>query len=186
MALSTIKPIDLANDPIRRFAGVGVREQQALLRGVETALSRAARMSAEPRRPMARPRFVIVNVIAVALVGAAWQAGWLTGLAGLGAAEWAMLAFLGLYFGVGLAGAVGGNWRLVGHIADGLPMWALGFTGLGLVMAVAGLTSMTPETLLAVFRHLALAIVPNVFGVLLMIWLREISYWSGPDEDRNR
>lgn len=178
MALSTVRTHIASGDG--RAAPLNVREQQQLLQDAAPSL-----LPHPPASPpsLARPRFVIVNAIAIALTAAAWQAGWLEGLAALTGAEWAMLAFLGVYFSVGLAAAFRRDWSLVGHIANGLPMWALGFTGLGLVMAVAGLKAMTPETLLTVFRHLALAIVPNVFGVLLMVWLREIAFWSGDREE---
>jgi hypothetical protein len=171
MALSISKPTPV----------LGVRAQQQLLQEAAPTLLQPPRA-----RSLARPRFVIVNAIALTLAAAAWQAGWLDGLAALSNAEWAMLAFLMIYFGVGLAAAFRRDWKLVGHIANGLPMWALGFTGLGLVMAVSGLKAMTPETLLTVFRHLALAIVPNVFGVLLMVWLREIAFWSGDREETDQ
>lgn len=161
--------------------GLDVRAQQQLLQEAAPSLVQPQRVSS-----VARPRFVIVNAMAVALSAAAWYAGWLDGLAALTNAEWAMLAFLVAYFAVGLTAAFRRDWRLVGHIANGLPMWALGFTGLGLVMAVADLKAMTPETLLTVFRHLALAIVPNVFGVLLMVWLREIAFWSGDREETDQ
>jgi len=179
MALSTARTGIAAGDG--RAASLNIREQQQLLQDAAPALL-LPQATASPLS-LARPRFVVVNAIAIALTAAAWQAGWLDGLTALTNAEWAMLAFLVAYFAVGLAAAFRRDWRLVAHIANGLPMWALGFTGLGLVMAVADLKAMTPETLLTVFRHLALAIVPNVCGVLLMVWLREIAFWSGDREE---
>lgn len=171
----------MASSVGKTFPALGVREQQL-------RLQEAAATLAQPRHAAApmRPRFVIVNAVALALCAAAWQAGWLDGLTALTGAEWTMLGFLLAYFSIGLVAAFRCDWKLVGHIANGLPMWALGFTGLGLVMAVAGLTAMTPEMLLSVFRHLALAIVPNVFGVLLMVWLREIAFWSGDREQTDQ
>lgn len=129
-----------------------------------------------------RPRFVIVNVTVVALGVAAWLSGWFDGFVGLHRAEWAMLAFLAAYFAVGLRAAWHCDWTLARHIANGLPMWALGFTGLGLVMAVSGLTALTPDALATVFKNLVLAIVPNFVGVLLLVWLREIAHWCGGEE----
>ncbi len=186
MALSAARPNPTTAAPDAPRGPLNVREQQQLLHDAVADLVPAAPLASPSSPSLARPRFVIVNAVAITLAGAAWHAGWLDGLSALTNAEWAMLAFLGIYFSIGLAAALRRDWRLVGHIANGLPMWALGFTGLGLVMAVAGLTAMTPETLLTVFRHLALAIVPNIFGVLLMVWLREIAFWSGDREETDQ
>ncbi len=186
MALSVAKPSPAAAAPEANRGPLNVREQQQLLQDAVADFVPAAPLAPASPPSLARPRFVIVNAVALTLAAAAWHAGWLDGLSALTGAEWAMLAFLGAYFSVGLVAALRRDWRLVGHIANGLPMWALGFTGLGLVMAVTGITAMTPETLLAVFRHLALAIVPNVFGVLLMVWLREIAFWSGDREETDQ
>lgn len=128
------------------------------------------------------PRFLIVNTALGTLFAAAWYAGWLDGLSSMPAAEWAMLWFLAVYFAAGLGAAARGNWSLVRHLANGLPMWALGFTVLGLVMATSGLGSLTPEALASVFRHIVLALVPNGAAILLFVWLREIAHWCGGEE----
>lgn len=125
-----------------------------------------------------RPRFVIVNAVIAALAFAAWHIGLFADFPDVGRAEIAMCAVLLAY---GLAGAVFGfcgHWAACGHIAHSLPIIALGFTGLGLLLAVSGLGPLDPAALATVFRALAFAILPNVVGVALMAWLRELGWWS--------
>lgn len=129
-----------------------------------------------------RPRFVITNVIVLALFYAGWRMGLLNGFPALGPLECAMVGVLVVYGAVGAGAAFFGNWRTCAHIANSLPMWALAFTGLGLVLAVAGLNSLTPSAMAVVFRNLAYAIVPNIVGVALMAWLREIAWWCARAE----
>ena len=124
-----------------------------------------------------RPRFVVTNVVMLALVYAGWQLGLFSGFPRLGPIELVMLGFLALYAACGAGAAFLGNWRTCAHIANSLPMWALAFTGLGLILAVSDLHSLTPEAMASVFRNLAFAIVPNIVGVALMAWLREIAWW---------
>jgi hypothetical protein len=129
-----------------------------------------------------RPRFVITNFIVLALIYAGWRTGLLNGFPTLGPVESAMVGLLALYAAVGAVAAFLGHWRTCAHIANSLPMWALAFTGLGLVLAVAGLNSLTPEAMALVFRNLAYAIVPNIVGVALMAWLRELAWWCARAE----
>lgn len=125
------------------------------------------------------PRFLIVNTVAAVLIFAAFWAGWLSAFATMRGHEAAMLAFLGGWFFIGLTAASRRNWSIVDHIANGLPMLALGFTGIGLIMAASGLTALTPDALAGVFRDLVFALAPNIVGVMLMVWLREIAFWCG-------
>jgi hypothetical protein len=37
---------------------------------------------------------------------------------------------------------------------------------------------LTLQAMAAVFRNLAFPIVPNIAGVALMAWLREVAWWS--------
>ncbi|HTU55748.1 MAG TPA: hypothetical protein VMF62_17425 [Acetobacteraceae bacterium] len=127
----------------------------------------------------ARPCFVIVNVMVLALGAAAWRAGLFAAVPALGAEETAMLAGLAAYAAVGFAAAFRGRWETARHIANGVPMWALGCTGLGMLLAVDGLRDLTPAAMAEVFRNLAFAISPNIAGVVLMAWLRELIWWCG-------
>lgn len=129
-----------------------------------------------------RPRFVVTNVVVAALIYAAWRLGVFVGFPALGSVEVVMVGFLGAYAALGAGAAFLGNWRTCAHIANSLPMWALTFTGLGLVLAVADLHSLTPEAMAAVFRNLAYSIIPNIVGVALMAWLRELAWWSARAE----
>lgn len=126
-----------------------------------------------------RPRFVIVNVMMGAVLIAAWQAGLFASVPALAGTEAAMLSILGIYAAVGFAAAWCRRWESARHIANGVPMWALGCTGLGMLLAVNGLHSLTPVAMAQVFRELAFAIAPNVAGVVLMSWLREAIWWCG-------
>ncbi len=129
-----------------------------------------------------RPRFVVINVIILALLYAGWRLGVFDGFPALGPVELVMVGFLALYAAFGAGAAFLGNWRTCAHIANSLPMWALAFTGLGLVLAVADLHSLTPEAMASVFRNLAFSIVPNIAGVALMAWLRELAWWCARAE----
>lgn len=129
-----------------------------------------------------RARFVIVNALVLALFFAGWRAGLFAALPDLGGAELAMLGALGCYAGVGFCAAFLGDWRLAAHVANGTPMWALGCTGLGMLLAVTRLNALTPEALATVFRDLAFAISPNIAGVVLMAWIREVAHWCGGEE----
>jgi hypothetical protein len=129
-----------------------------------------------------RPRFVVTNVIILALLYAGWRLGVFNGFPALAPIELVMVGFLAVYAGFGAAAAFLGHWRTCAHIANSLPMWALSFTGLGLVLAVADLHTLTPEAMASVFRNLAFSIVPNIAGVALMAWLRELAWWCARAE----
>ncbi len=126
-----------------------------------------------------RPRFVVVNAMVAAVLIAAWRAGLFAAVPALGADEAVMLAALGVYAAAGFGAAWLGKWETARHIANGVPMWALGCTGLGMLLAVDGLHSLTPAAMAQVFRELAFAISPNIGGVALMSWLREAIWWCG-------
>jgi hypothetical protein len=129
-----------------------------------------------------RPRFVIVNLVVLALIFAGYRLGVLDRFPTLGPLECVMVGFLVLYAAAGAIAAFLGQWRSCAHIANSLPMWALAFTGLGLVLAVAGLHSLTPDAMAVVFRNLAYSIIPNIVGVALMAWLRELAWWCARAE----
>ena len=124
------------------------------------------------------PKFIVVNVGALAIAFSAWASGWFAVLSMLDWPEISMLIFLVGYFCVGLVAAAKHATSTVEHVMDGLPMWGLCFTGISLILAVSHLTTNDPEVLFLVFKYMALAILPNVLGVYLMIWLREVSHWT--------
>jgi hypothetical protein len=129
-----------------------------------------------------RPCFVVVNVMVLAVGAAAWRTGLFTAVLSLGADETAMLAGLAAYAAVGFGAAFCGRWETARHIANGVPMWALGCTGLGMLLAVDHLHALTPAAMAEVFRDLAFAIAPNIAGVMLMAWLRELIWWCGGEQ----
>lgn len=90
-----------------------------------------------------------------------------------------MLVVLGLYSLTGFWAAFRGNWKTAAHIANGTPMFALAMTGLGMLLATLDLTELTPQALALVFREMVLAISPNILGVFLLAWLRELAFWCG-------
>ncbi len=139
----------------------------------------ATQVLAPPQAVNARPCFVVVNVMALAVGAAAWRAGLFAAVPALGADETAMLAGLAAYATVGFGAAFRGRWETARHIANGVPMWALGCTGLGMLLAVDRLHALTPAAMAEVFRNLAFAIAPNIAGVVLMAWLRELIWWCG-------
>ena len=126
-----------------------------------------------------RPRFVILNAMMAAVLIAAWRAGLLDAVPALGPDEAIMLGALGVYAAAGFCAAWFGRWQTARHVANGVPMWALACTGLGMLLAVNGLHSLTPAAMAQVFRELAFAIAPNIAGVALMAWLRETIWWCG-------
>jgi len=118
----------------------------------------------------------------ISFIVSAWWANYFEGFTHLHITEYAMIIFLLLYFLFGVFASMRKNWFVVRHIANGLPMWSLVFTGIGIINAAIGLVNVETETLILVFKNLALAISPNVIGVFLMIWLREIALWCGHEE----
>lgn len=124
-----------------------------------------------------RPRLVVLNVMILALGVAAWRAGLLDAFAALGTQEIALLAALGVYFCVGLGAAFAGHWDRCEAVANALPAWGLACTGIGLLMAAAGLHALTPAALSEVFRALVFAIAPNIVGVAGFAWLTALCDW---------
>lgn len=124
-----------------------------------------------------RARFVVINAMIAALGFAAWRVGLFASFAMMGPLEIALLALLAGYFAVGWIAAMRGKWRTVAHVANALPAWGLGCTGLGLLIAAAGLHSLTPEALSNVFRALVFAVAPNVVGVIGFAWLAVLAHW---------
>lgn len=126
-----------------------------------------------------RPRFVIVNAVIAAICVAASRLGLFGGVQALGTAEIAMLSMLGVMFLVGIGCAFRGRWESVYHIANTLPVWAMAFTGLGLLLVVATGSMATPADKAAMFRGIVFAISPNIAAAAFMAWLRELAWWSG-------
>lgn len=129
-----------------------------------------------------RPKFVTLNLIGLCVFVAAWRAGFFQFVAAFTPREVAMLAALVLYAAAGFVAAFRGSWKVAAHIANGTPMFALAMTGLGMLLATLDLTELTPQALAQVFREMVLAISPNILGVFLLAWLRELAFWCGNAE----
>jgi hypothetical protein len=99
--------------------------------------------------------------------------------------NWAEIFLLGclvLYALPGFIAVTQQNWKVVKHIGNGVPMWAICFTVLGLILTVTSIKDMTPESLTNAFRNIILSLAPNLVGMLLMNWLRELAWWLGHEE----
>ncbi|MGH7660808.1 MAG: hypothetical protein ACRENA_07840 [Vulcanimicrobiaceae bacterium] len=129
-----------------------------------------------------RPRFITLNLIGLCVLFAAWRTGFFQFSSAFTPREVAMLAALVLYSLAGFLAAFRGRWKAAGHIANGTPMFALAMTGLGMLLATLDLTELTPQALAQVFREMVLAISPNILGVFLLAWLRELAFWCGGAE----
>lgn len=140
------------------------------------------RTGTNTRASGAKAKFVTLNLIAFCLVFAAWRAGFFAFSSAFGIRELVMLAVLVLYSLVGFWAAFRGRWKTAAHIANGTPMFALAMTGLGMLLATLDLSELTPQALALVFREMVLAITPNILGVLLLAWLRELAFWCGDAE----
>lgn len=129
-----------------------------------------------------KPKFITLNLIGLALIFAAWRAGFFAFSGTFTVREVVMLAALMLYSAAGFWAAFRGRWGAAAHIANGTPMFALAMTGLGMLLATLDLTELTPQALAQVFREMVLAISPNILGVFLLAWLRELAFWCGDAE----
>lgn len=126
---------------------------------------------------MQHARFVAVNVFIIAIIVLLWLKGFWQALPAFPPYELVMIAILGAYFSLGMALVVLDR-NTAAHIANSLPILALGFTGLSLVIAVGNLHAVNPAALAVIFHELAYAIAPNIAGVLMMAWLREVMWFA--------
>lgn len=123
-------------------------------------------------------RFVIFNLALLALLICAGLLGLLSPFLLLGLKEWLMLGALGLYGALGAYFlALRHNIPAASHVHHSIPILALVFTGLGLLLAGSSFTSLDPGALAIIFKEMVSAISPNVLGVFLMVWLRETAFY---------
>jgi hypothetical protein len=127
-------------------------------------------------------KFIVIHVTIFAVVFALWRAGVLASLPMLNREEFFLLGCLVLYAIPGFVAVTQQNWATAKHIGNGVPMWAICFTVLGLILTVASIKDMTPESLTIAFRNIILSLSPNLLGMLLMNWLRELAWWLGREE----
>jgi hypothetical protein len=138
------------------------------------------------RRPIGTSRhlarFVVIHVTIAAVAFALWRTGAFGSLPLPDREEIFLLGCLVLYSIPGFIAVSQRNWAVVKHIGNGVPMWAICFTVLGLILTVASIKDMTPDSLTNAFRNIILALAPNLLGMLLMNWLRELAWWLGREE----
>lgn len=127
-----------------------------------------------------RPRLIIVLVIFACLCVAAFMAGAIRFLGAVGTLEWGMIGALVAYFLFGVRLCWRGDWHKVGFIANGLPVYALVFTTLGIVGAAAH--GIDQSHMAETFNQMLLALVPNAVGTFLMQVLRELAWRSAEEE----
>jgi hypothetical protein len=126
--------------------------------------------------------FIIINTMILSLIFGFWRLGLLDGFPQLAYSELIMVGLLCIYSIPGFVAAFRGNFDHARFVANSIPIWALGFTVLGMLLAVSQITSFTPDVIGMVFKNLAYAITPNMIGVILMAWIRELSYYCGGEE----
>jgi hypothetical protein len=126
--------------------------------------------------------FIVIHVTIAAITFALWRGGALASFPALNVEETVLLSCLVLYAIPGFIAVFQRKWAVVKHIGNGVPMWAICFTVLGLILTVASIKDMTPDSLTGAFRNIILSLAPNLVGMLLMNWLRELAWWLGREE----
>jgi hypothetical protein len=127
-------------------------------------------------------KFVVLHATVAALVFALWRAGAFALAPDLGWFELCLVGLLCLYSVPGFLAVIQQRWEAAGHVANGIPMWGLALTGIGMLVSVAQLKALTPDAMAQVFRNLAFSITPNIVGVVLMAWIRELAWWLGREK----
>lgn len=129
-----------------------------------------------------RPKFITLNVVILCFCFSAWWAGFFSFTSLFGVKEIIMLSILGVYSSFGFGAIIIKKWNICRHIANGTPMFALAMTGLGMLLATTTLDTLTPQALAQVFKDMVMAISPNILGIFLLAWLRELAFWCGNEE----
>jgi hypothetical protein len=90
-----------------------------------------------------------------------------------------LVGLLGAYAIWGLIAMLQQHWDDVRHIANSLPMYGLCFTVLGILLTMASVKDFSTESVTNLLLPLICALTPNMVGVGLMIWMRELAWWIG-------
>lgn len=122
-------------------------------------------------------KFLILNVMACGFLYICYLVGFLDFFSYMKNYEIFFLVFLLLYYAVGAFSVLFQKWNTAIHIANGLPIWALGGTGLTLIKIIIDLKIVNQGSLLQVFHGIALAIGCNIVGIMLMAFIRECVWW---------
>jgi len=141
--------------------------------------------SARPRRSQASihvAKFVTIHMTVSAVVFALWRAGVFGVFPRLNSTELLLIGFLGAYAIRGFIALLRQRWNDVRHIANSLPMYGLCLTVLGVLLTMASVKDFSAESAAHLLLPLVCALTPNMVGVALMIWMRELAWWMGHEE----
>lgn len=158
---------ELSTPPHSTVAALGVREQQAL---VQRAFSSAA-----SDIPFAT-RFAVLNLIGVALVGAAWAAGLLFKPYAVDSSG--MCYLMTALFAAGLIAVFRKDWQTVRWAGNALVYLGMVGTVLGLIMTVGNLTvdkaqdfDSFKEIVTAIYIGSGTALYTNLLACIFYLWL---------------
>jgi len=148
-------------------------------------MSGALRFSARPRGTQASihlAKFVTIHVTVAAVAFALWRAGVFAIFPRLSSTELILIGLLGAYAIRGFIALLQQRWDDVRHIANSLPMYGLCFTVLGILLTMASVKDFSTEAVTNLLLPLICALAPNMVGVALMVWMRELAWWLGHEE----
>ena len=148
-------------------------------------MSGTLRFTARPRSSQSSihlAKFVTIHVTVAALAFALWRAGVFEVFPRLSSTELILVGLLGAYAIRGFIAILLLHWEDVRHIANSLPMYGLCFTVLGILLTMASVKDFSPNSAMNLLLPLICALTPNMVGVALMIWMRELAWWIGHEE----
>ncbi|MGD0432483.1 MAG: hypothetical protein ABSA58_15485 [Acetobacteraceae bacterium] len=148
-------------------------------------MSAPLRLSARPERGQASihlAKFVTIHVTVAAVAFALWRAGVFGIFPRLSSTEMILVGLLAAYAVRGFIAMLQQRWEDVRHVANSLPMYGLCFTVLGILLTMASVKGLSPESVTNLLLPLICALTPNMVGVGLMIWMRELAWWMGHEE----
>lgn len=148
-------------------------------------MSAAPRLSARPGSAQASihvAKFITLHVTVAAMAFALWRAGVFAIFPRLSPTELILVGLLGAYALRGFIAMLQQRWEDVRHIANSLPMYGLCFTVLGILLTMASVRDFSPDSVTNLLLPLICALSPNMVGVALMIWMRELAWWMGHEE----
>lgn len=148
-------------------------------------MSASLRLSARPERGQASihlAKFVTIHVTVAAVAFALWRAGVFGIFPRLSSTEMILVGLLAAYAVRGFIAMLQQRWEDVRHVANSLPMYGLCFTVLGILLTMASVKGLSPESVTNLLLPLICALTPNMVGVGLMIWMRELAWWMGHEE----
>jgi hypothetical protein len=148
-------------------------------------MSGALRFSARPRSTQASihlAKFVTIHVTVAAVAFALWRAGVFAIFPRFSSTELILIGLLGAYAVRGFIALLQQRWDDVRHIANSLPMYGLCFTVLGILLTMASVKDFSTEAVTNLLLPLICALAPNMVGVALMVWMRELAWWLAHEE----